>query len=141
MPYEEDSMKAIVIGNGVIGGAVGDLFRESGHQVVQVGRSSGEMRADLTDIGSLRNLFEATAPFDAVLSAAGEVFPAPLEQADDEQWANSIASKGMGQIDLVRAGLPYIADGGSFTLVSGALGGEVNPGMTLGATMDGLLHW
>ena len=53
--------------------------------------------------------FAANAPFDAVANAAGEVFPSPLQDADDEQWSRSIASKGMGQITVVRAGLPYIA--------------------------------
>jgi NAD(P)-dependent dehydrogenase (short-subunit alcohol dehydrogenase family) len=55
-----------------------------------------------------------------VANAAGDVFPGPFEQTTDEQWANSIKSKGMGQINLVRTALPFIADKGSFTLVLGA---------------------
>jgi NAD(P)-dependent dehydrogenase (short-subunit alcohol dehydrogenase family) len=61
---------------------------------------------------------------DAVANAAGDVFPGPFEQVTDEQWAKSIAGKGMGQINLVRAALPHIADKGSFTLVSGVLTDE-----------------
>ncbi len=133
-------MKTIVIGTSTIGNAVAALFRESGHEVVQVGRTSGDAHADLTDVASLRALFSDQAPFDAVAGAAGEVFPAPLAEADDEQWARSIASKGVGQINLVRAGLPYIADGGSFTLVSGILGDEVTNAMTLGTTINQMVE-
>jgi len=39
----------------------------------------------------------------------------------EQQWMSSIASKMMGQINLVRIGAEYIADGGSFTLISGIL--------------------
>ena len=55
-----------------------------------------------------------------------------IEQTTDEQWANSIKSKGMGQINLVRAALPFIADKGSFTLVSGVLTDEYMHGGTIG---------
>jgi hypothetical protein len=34
-------------------------------------------------------------------NAAGDVFPGPLELTTDDQWANSIQSKGMVQINLV----------------------------------------
>jgi NAD(P)-dependent dehydrogenase (short-subunit alcohol dehydrogenase family) len=85
-------------------------------------------------------LFRRLGPVDAVASAAGDVFPAPLASATDEQWERSLGSKGMGQINLVRAALPHVADGGSFTLVSGVLGDEVNTAMTIGATVNGLVE-
>ncbi|HEY0279027.1 MAG TPA: short chain dehydrogenase [Solirubrobacterales bacterium] len=133
-------MRAIVIGTSTIGNAVTEVFREHGHEVVQAGRSSGEIRADLTDPESLRGLFSGQAGFDAVAVCAGEVFPASLAEADDDQWAGSIASKGMGQINVVRAGTPYLADAGSFTLVSGILGDEVGPTMTIGATVNRMVE-
>jgi NAD(P)-dependent dehydrogenase (short-subunit alcohol dehydrogenase family) len=49
-------------------------------------------------------------------------------------------SKGIGQINIVRAALPFISDGGSFTLVSGILGDETAPAMTIGATVNGLIE-
>ena len=88
---------------------------EKGHQVVSVGRKSGNCQADISDRNSLRALFSEVGPFEAVACAAGDVFSAPLEQTTDGQWANSIKAKGMGQINLVRAALPFIADKGSFT--------------------------
>jgi NAD(P)-dependent dehydrogenase (short-subunit alcohol dehydrogenase family) len=68
------------------------------------------------------------------------VFPGPFEQTSDEQWANSIKSKGMGQINLVRAALPHIADKGSFTLISGVLTDEFMHGGTIGTTINHLVE-
>ena len=73
-------------------------------------------------------------------NAAGDVFPGPYEQTTDEQWAKSINSKGMGQINLVRAALPFIADKGSFTLVSGVLSDEYMHGGTIGTTINHMVE-
>jgi NAD(P)-dependent dehydrogenase (short-subunit alcohol dehydrogenase family) len=70
--------------------------------------------------------------FDAVANAAGDVFPAPLELTTDEQWTQSLRSKGIGQINVVPAALPYIADKGSFTLAPGVLTDEYMHGGTIG---------
>ncbi|MFG1463361.1 short chain dehydrogenase [Xanthobacter sp. DSM 24535] len=133
-------MKTVVIGTGTIGSAVQQVLKEHGHEVVAVGRTSGDRQADMTDFQSLKALFADLGPFNAVVSAAGEVFPAPFALATDAQWADSIAAKGMGQINLVRAALPYIADGGSFTLVSGVLTDERIPAGTIGTTVNHLVE-
>lgn len=39
----------------------------------------------------------------------------------ESQWMTTVMSKMMGQINLVRIGQEYIADKGSFTLISGIL--------------------
>ncbi|MBK3563893.1 short chain dehydrogenase [Streptomyces sp. MBT62] len=136
-------MKVIVVGTGTIGTAVRATLAEHGHEVLSVGRTSGDLRADITDMASLRALFAEAAGaggFDAVAGAAGDVFPAPLEQATDQQWADSVAAKGMGQINLVRAALPHIADRGSFTLVSGVLTDEFTQAATIGATVNHMVE-
>jgi hypothetical protein len=75
-----------------------------------------------------------------VANAAGDVFPAPLEETTDEQWARSIAAKWMGQINVVRAALPHIADRGSFTLVSGLLTDEFTPASSIGTTVNHMVE-
>ena len=43
-------MKVVVIGStGIIGRAIVDRLSESGHEVVRVGHSSGDLRVDITD--------------------------------------------------------------------------------------------
>ena len=129
-------MKIILIGLGPIGSAVKEALEKKGHSVVPVSRTSGDFQADLCDQSSLKALFANVGKFDAVACAAGDVFPAPLEQATDEQWANSFQAKAMGQINLVRVGLPLVADRGSFTLISGVLTDEYVHGGVIGTTIN-----
>src|SRR6202140_1452320 len=133
-------MRIVVIGKGTLGSAIVKVLEEKGHEVVPVSRNSGEFRADIADPESLKTLFSSIGPFDAVANAAGDVFPGPYEQTTDEQWANSIKSKGMGKINLVRTALPFIADKGSFTLVSGVLTDEYMYGGTIGTTINHLVE-
>ena len=133
-------MRTIVVGTGTIGTAVRKVLQEHGHDVATVARRSGDFKADISDIQSLKALFATLGSFDGVANAAGDVFPAPFELTTDEQWSESLRSKGIGQINLVRAALPYIADKGSFTLVSGVLTDEYMHGGTIGTTINHLVE-
>lgn len=121
-------MKVVVIGaTGTIGQAVVQALSPR-HEVVSVGRSSGKYQVDIGSQDSIHQLFEAISPFDAVISAAGAARFSALEALTDEDFQFSLANKLMGQINLIRVGLPFIADGGSFTLTSGVLSAEPIPG-------------
>ena len=54
-----------------------------------------------------------------------------------DQWLAGVRDNLLGQVELVRLGLPHVADGGSFTLVSGIL--SVEPVLTsaVASTVDG----
>lgn len=130
-------MKIVLFGDGgTVGKAVRSVLEEAAHDVVGVSRNAGAFQADIRDIESLKDVYRKIGSFDHVASAAGDVFPAPLEKTTDEQWANSFASKAMGQINIVRAGIPLINDKGSFTLISGVLTDEVVPVTTVGTTIN-----
>lgn len=133
-------MKIVVVGSGALGAAVQDVLARAGHELVTVGRTSGMLQADISDMASLKTMFAAIGTCDAVANAAGDVFPAPLAEATDEQWSSSIAAKGMGQINLARAALAHLTDNGSITLVSGVLGDEVTPASTIGATVNRMVE-
>jgi NAD(P)-dependent dehydrogenase (short-subunit alcohol dehydrogenase family) len=114
-------MKVIVIGAaGTIGRAIADAL-DARHQVVRVGRRRGDRQADITSKDSILALYEAEAPFHAVVCAAGEGRFKDLDQLTDEDFAFTITNKLMGQVNLVRYGIDIIEDGGSFTLTSGVL--------------------
>jgi len=136
----EARMKVVLFGVGTIGTAVKQTLEAHGYDVVTVSRDKGQLRADLTDIGSLRAAFERVGAFHGVACAAGDVFPGPIEEATDEQWAKSFASKAMGQINVVRAALPFRADRGSFTLISGILPDEPIAGGVIGAAINGTIE-
>jgi NAD(P)-dependent dehydrogenase (short-subunit alcohol dehydrogenase family) len=120
----EHSMRIIVIGaTGTIGKAVVEAL-QGRHEVVQVGHRGGEYQVDLADKGSIERLFEAVAPFDAVVSAAGLAKFGALDGLSDADFQFSLSNKLMGQVNLVRAAMAQIRDGGSFTLTSGVLSQE-----------------
>lgn len=114
-------MRIVVIGaTGTIGQAVVRAF-EGRHEVVRVGHSSGEHQVDITDKASIERLLETLGSFDALVSAAGQVKFGPLAELTDADWDFCLSDKLMGQVNLVRAGLKHVREGGSFTLTSGLL--------------------
>lgn len=118
-------MKIILFGaNGTIGKHVNQALAESGHEIIKVGKKTGDFQANIGDAPSLAALFKKIGSFDAVVNASGDVAFAPLEQISKDQWLFSFQSKLLGQINLVQQALPYINERGSFTLVSGILSEE-----------------
>ena len=121
-------MKIIVIGaTGTIGTAVAAALAKR-HTVVRVGNRKGDYQVNLASPDSIKKLFNAVAPFDAVVCAAGLAKFGPLIELTDEDFELSFSNKLMGQINVVRLGLPQISKGGSFTLTSGILSLEPMPG-------------
>jgi NAD(P)-dependent dehydrogenase (short-subunit alcohol dehydrogenase family) len=114
-------MKIILIGaSGTIGRAIDNELKDR-HQIVRVGRNSGELQVDITDPASIRRLFEQTGPFDALISAAGNGHFGPLEELTAKEFAVGLDDKLMGQVNLVLIGREFANDGASFTLTSGVL--------------------
>lgn len=135
-------MKRIILigATGTIGREVAQLLKAAGHEVIEVSRSFGEYRADMGDMESLKSLFKSINRFDAVACAAGGVAAMPLEQLEDEHFNISIAGKMMGQVNIVRAALPYINDNGAFALVSGILSQEPILGGVIGTMINGAVE-
>ena len=114
-------MKIIVIGaEGDIGRTVCDALSEH-HEIVKVGRNSGDVHADIADRASIDAMYRKVGKVGAVVSATGSVHFGPLTEFTEEQFMLGLTNKVMGQINVVLAGLDYVDDGGSFTLTSGVL--------------------
>jgi len=114
-------MKIILIGaTGTIGSAVAPLLKKS-HDVAEVAHSHGALRVDLADKDSIRRLLSGLGRFDAVVCTAGQARFGALDELSDDDYQVGLNNKLMGQVNLVRIGREYIADGGSFTLTSGVL--------------------
>src|SRR6266699_448617 len=134
-------MKIVLIGaNGKIGELVQTAMAGAGHEIVKVGRKSGDFQVDIESRESIRQLYQAVGSFDAMAVAAGEVVFAPLSQLTAENWQFSVGSKLMGQISLVQEAIPFINERGSFTLVSGVLNEEPIFAGVAGATVSGALE-
>ncbi|HXY40296.1 MAG TPA: short chain dehydrogenase [Vicinamibacteria bacterium] len=121
-------MRILVVGaSGTIGKAVVAALQPR-HEVKGVTRHSRPLSVDITQPASIRALYAAAGPLDAVVSAAGEARFGPLRELDDAAFAFSLANKLMGQVNLVRLGLEHLSDGGSFVLTSGVLARAPMPG-------------
>jgi NAD(P)-dependent dehydrogenase (short-subunit alcohol dehydrogenase family) len=110
------------------------------HKVITAGRSGNvDHIVDITSEQSIRNLYETVGNFDAVVNTVGFCEYATFAEMTETQWMTTVMSKMMGQINLVRIGQEYIADGGSFTLVSGILNTKPIPFAIADATTSGAI--
>jgi len=116
--------KIVVIGaTGTLGQAVSAELKAR-HEVIEVGATRGQHQVDSTDPASVERLFRDIGKVDGVVTAIGKVHFGPLPQMSIEQFWLGLRDKLMGQINVVFAALPYVNDGGSFTLTSGILADE-----------------
>jgi NAD(P)-dependent dehydrogenase (short-subunit alcohol dehydrogenase family) len=133
--------KVIVIGaNGKMGQAA--LTGMSRHKVITASRSGDgcDYKVDITNEASLRNLYKQVGNFDAVVNTVGYCEYADFVDMTEQQWMTTILSKMMGQINLVRIGQEYIADRGSFSLITGILNLKPIPMAIADATASGAIE-
>lgn len=121
-------LRVLVVGaSGTIGNAVARAL-ERDHDVVRASRRKSEIAVDLTRGESILAMYREAGALDAVVSAAGDARFKPFAELTDEDFDYSIRNKLMGQVDLVRRGLPLLRPNGSFTLTSGILARKPMPG-------------
>lgn len=117
-------MKIILIGaSGTLGTAV--RAELSGrHTVLAVGRTSGDVHADMRDLEGLRAAFRRIGKVDAIACTAGRVHFGPWDELTRDQIAVGLQDKLMGQVNIVLAGQEFLEDRGSLTLTSGILSAD-----------------
>jgi NAD(P)-dependent dehydrogenase (short-subunit alcohol dehydrogenase family) len=121
-------MKILLIGaTGTLGTAVHKALADRGHELVTVGRGGGDLRHDITDPAQVTEVYDRAGRVDAVVSAAGHVPYKPVTEMTPEDYLAAFRGKVLSQIDLVRQGVPRIAERGSFTLITGVLSREPIP--------------
>jgi len=113
--------KVIVIGaSGTIGkGIVEQLGLR--HEVITVGRNSGQFQVKIEDPASVEALFKQVGKVDGVVVAAGDLHFGALAEMTAEQFQIGLNSKLMGQVNVALAAQKYLNDGGSITLTSGSV--------------------
>lgn len=121
-------MQILLIGaTGTIGLAIAQNL-SSRHELILASRSRSAQRVDISNPDSIHALFGRAGRIDAIVSAAGQAVFKPLDGLSDADFGLSLASKLMGQVNLVRFGLASVNDGGSVTLTSGILSQQPAPG-------------
>lgn len=133
-------MRVLVVGaTGTIGKAVADVLAERGDDVVRASRN-GDPAVDIADAASIRALYAKVGWVDAVVSCAGAVKMGALETLTDADFAMSLSSKLMGQINLVRFGVPHVRDEGVFVLTAGIFSQRPPAGVPAAAMVNGALE-
>ena len=112
------------------------------HRVITASRSGDncDYDVDITDETSIQSLYEKVGQFDAVVNTVGVCEYADFVDMTEQQWMTTVLSKMMGQINLVRIGQKYIADKGSFTLITGILNIKPIPMAIADATTSGAIE-
>jgi len=133
-------MKILIVGgNGTIGKKVSAHFLKK-HEVIIVGRNSGDVKFDMADSQSVKEMFEKIGKVDAVVCTAGDAKWAEFDTLTEDDFYIGIKSKLMGQVNLVRIGKDYLNPGGSFTLSTGILADYPVRMTTSAAMVNGAIH-
>jgi NAD(P)-dependent dehydrogenase (short-subunit alcohol dehydrogenase family) len=115
-------MKIIIVGaSGIIGKEV-DKALSGGHEIIRVGRRSGDVQCDYTHIESVRRMFEEIGEFDSLISVVGgdSTFK-PFQDLEDTDYQYGFERKFLGQVRFLKQGEQFVSDNGSFVFTSGFL--------------------
>ena len=105
-------MKIIVVGaTGTVGKTAVEAL-SGRHDIIRVGRSSGDVKMNIEDTASIRAMYQQIGKVDAVVSAVGHVHFGPVHEMTGEQFMQGITGKLMPQVNLVLEGFAYMNDGG-----------------------------
>lgn len=133
-------MKILVVGgNGTIGRSVVVKLTKK-HEVIVVGRNSGDLIVDISNTNSIKSMFKQIDTVDAIVCCAGAAKWAAFDEMTEDDFYIGIKSKMMGQINLVRLGKDYLNIGGSFTLTTGILAEDPVYKTTNAAMVNGSIH-
>ncbi|MCZ6504204.1 MAG: SDR family oxidoreductase [Gammaproteobacteria bacterium] len=152
-----DNQNVVVIGGtSGIGLAAAVLAKEAGANVWAASRSEDKVAAcsganpdiqfvqvDTHDPDGLKSLFEKAGTIHHIVGAAtgANRTMAPFMDQTDEQFREAF-NKFWGYTNVTRQGVPFMAENGSLTFVSGTPARKCNPGMSsvscTGSAVEGL---
>ncbi|MFK0009515.1 short chain dehydrogenase [Paenarthrobacter sp. NPDC090520] len=134
-------MTVLIIGAGGQIGSAAEVALGSHHEIVGVGRNTNPA-VDTTDSDSIRALFETVGQVDAVVvaTAAGTLPFRPVTELTADDYREAFEGKVLSQLDVVRIGVAFVKDGGSFTLTSGITAREPVPHGAAAALANGALE-
>ena len=132
-------MKFLVVGStGLIGSYVAKTLSKHG-TVIGVSRTT-QISVDVKDPASIKAMYEKVGKVDAVASCIGKVAFKPIAELAYEDYLMGLKDKALGQVELVRAGIDFLNDGGSFTLMTGVLARDPIPAGSVAALANGAIE-
>jgi 3-oxoacyl-[acyl-carrier protein] reductase len=105
-----DTVCLVTGSTGGIGAAVTELLRAEGAHVVTVGRSGGDIRADLSRAGEPERIVHETVErhgrVDVLVNNVGLAYQRTFEEVTDEQWDELWQLNVMSYVRTIRAVVP-----------------------------------
>jgi NAD(P)-dependent dehydrogenase (short-subunit alcohol dehydrogenase family) len=132
-------MKIIIVGAGGTVGSTAVQALSGRHDIVTVGRTSGDVQMDIDDVETIRAMYHQVGKVDAVVSAIGHAHFGPVHGMTGEQFMTGLKHKALPQVNLVLEGFDYMNDGGSFTVTSGVLNRDPISGGSGAAAANGAI--
>lgn len=135
--------RVLVIGsNGLIGSAIVQALKLN-YDVIEASRSSKSHPVDISDVESLRTLFNSVGRVDSIICTAGVANFHGFNDATDSDWEFGLSNKLMGQVNVVRLGAEQVNHQGSIILTTGVLSNYPMQGSsivtTVNAAVDGFV--
>lgn len=139
-----ETMKILVVGGtGIIGKAVVSLLGKE-HELISVGKRSGDYQVDIEDKASITKMFEDFKNVDGVIATTGMAAIGPFQHQTDEDLSVAVNNKLMGQVNLIRVGIHHINKNGFIIVTSGSATHTPMPGMSsitmAGAGLEGYVR-
>ena len=132
-------MKFLVVGStGLIGSYVAKTLSKHG-TVIGVSRTT-QISVDVKDPASIKAMYEKVGKVDAVASCIGKVAFKPVAELTYDDYLMGLKDKALGQVELVRAGIEFLNDAGSFTLMTGVLARDPIPAGSVAALANGAIE-
>ncbi len=132
-------MRIVIVGATGTVGKTAVAALSGRHEIISVGKTSGDVRMDIENIDSIRTMYEQVGRVDAVVSAVGHVHFGPVHEMNSDQFMEGIFGKVLPQVNLVLEGIEYVNDGGSFTVTSGVTNRDPIRGGSCAAAANGAL--
>jgi NAD(P)-dependent dehydrogenase (short-subunit alcohol dehydrogenase family) len=133
-------MKIIIVGaTGTMGKHLASAF-EKDHEIIRVSTKGGDIQADITDPGSVEEMYKKIGQFDALVCTAGTTHVGPWSKMAPADFKKGLEGKLLGQVNLVLIGQHYINAKGSFTLITGALAQDPVPMFANASAANGAIE-
>src|ERR1700761_3721369 len=134
MPEQSEKVALVTGGTRGIGAAIADRLRADGYKVATLGRSGGDVQADVADAASVQKAFdEVRANYGPVLilvNNAGVTADGLAIRMPDDDWARVIDTNLNGAFHCTKRGLEDMlrARWGRIVNISSVVAERANPG-------------
>ncbi len=133
-------MKILIVGGkGAIGKTLTAHFKKE-NEVIVASRTNGDLKVDIADSASIKQMFDQIGSLDAIICAAGEAKWDTFENLSEEDYYFGFQNKLMGQVNLARIGHQHLNANGSITLTTGILADHPVIKTASAAMVNGAIH-